>query len=202
MSGFSIWRRRLPSSLAFTAYPFVQMLWMSLHNWSLIEPPKWVGFGNYVKAYKDSQFWTSLGFTLNYTLYITPILMIGGFLIALLVAQNTNLRRFTRAVVFVPVVIGLGASSLLWYWLFSYDFGLVNRIAARSRHHREAGASGSARRRSLAVGGDRLDRLEGDRLRHDPVRRRDPGDPRRDQRGGDGRRRAATGSGSGASRCR
>jgi len=115
--------------LVFTAYPLLQMLWMSLHNWSLIEPPKWVGFGNYLKAYKDSQFWTSLRFTLTYTLYITPILMIGGFLIALLVAQNTNLRRFTRAVVFVPVVIGLGASSLLWYYLFSYDFGMVNRIA-------------------------------------------------------------------------
>ena len=114
---------------AFTAFPVIQMLWMSLHNWSLIEPPKWVGFANYVKAYKDSQFWTSLRFTLTYTLYITPILMIGGFLIALLVAQNSNLRRFTRAVVFVPVVIGLGASSLLWYYLFSYDFGMVNRIA-------------------------------------------------------------------------
>jgi multiple sugar transport system permease protein len=113
----------------FTAFPVLQMLWMSLHNWSLIEPPKWVGFSNYVKAYRDSQFWTSLRFTLTYTLYITPILMIGGFLIALLVSQNTNLRRFTRAVVFVPVVIGLGASSLLWYYLFSYDFGMVNRIA-------------------------------------------------------------------------
>ena len=53
--------------------------------------------------------------------------MIGGFLIALLTATNTPLRHFTRSVVFVPVVIGLGASSLLWYWLFSYDFGLVNR---------------------------------------------------------------------------
>ena len=115
--------------VAFTALPVVQMLWMSLHNWSLIEPPKWVGFANYLRAYKDSQFWTSLRFTLTYTLYITPILMVGGFLIALLVAQNTNLRRFTRAVVFVPVVIGLGASSLLWYYLFSYDFGMVNRIA-------------------------------------------------------------------------
>ena len=29
----------------------------------------------------------------------------------------------------MPVVIGLGASSLLWYYLFSYDFGMVNRIA-------------------------------------------------------------------------
>jgi multiple sugar transport system permease protein len=114
--------------LVFTAYPLSQMMWMSLHNWSLIAPKHWVGFGNYIKAYNDAQFWISLGFTLKYTLLITPILMIGGYLIALLVARNTPLRQFTRAVVFVPVVIGLGVSSLLWYWLFSYDFGLVNRL--------------------------------------------------------------------------
>ena len=114
--------------LVFTAYPLTQMAWMSFHNWSIIEPARWVGAANYVKAYSDKQFWTSLGFTLKYTLYLTPILMIGGYLIALLVAQNTPLRRFTRAVVFVPVVIGLGVSSLLWYWLFSYNFGLIDRL--------------------------------------------------------------------------
>jgi multiple sugar transport system permease protein len=112
---------------AFTAYPLVQMVWMSFHNWSIIEPKKWVGFANFVKAWNDRQFWVSLGFTLKYTLYITPILMILGYLIALLVAENTPLRKFTRGVVFVPVVIGLSVSSLLWYWLFNYHFGLVNR---------------------------------------------------------------------------
>jgi multiple sugar transport system permease protein len=112
---------------AFTIYPFVQMVWMSLHNWSLIAEKKFVGAGNFVKAWNDPMFWTSLGFTLKYTLWITPILMILGFLIALLTATNTPLNRFTRGVVFAPVVIGLGASSLLWYWLFSYDFGLINR---------------------------------------------------------------------------
>ena len=114
--------------LVFTAFPLSQMIWMSFHSWSLIEPKKWVGTANFVKAYSDHQFWMSLGFTLKYTIYITPILMIGGYLIALLVAKNSPLRRFTRAVVFIPVVIGLGVSSLLWYWLFSYNFGLVNRL--------------------------------------------------------------------------
>lgn len=112
---------------AFTLYPLVQMIWMSLHNWSLIADRKFIGFGNYVKAWNDPQFWTSLGFTLKYTALVTPILMILGFAIALLTATNTPLRKFTRGVVFAPVVIGLAASSLLWYWLFSYDFGLVNR---------------------------------------------------------------------------
>ena len=111
----------------FTAYPFVHMLWMSLHNWSMIEPSKFIGFKNYLRIFDDRQFWVSLGFTLKYTLWITPILMALGYLIALLTAANTPLKRFTRGVVFVPVVIGLGVSSLMWYWLFSYDFGLVNR---------------------------------------------------------------------------
>ena len=69
------------------------MVWMSFHNWSIIEPPRWVGVANFVKAWNDRQFWVSLGFTLKYTLYITPILMIGGYLIALLVAPNTPLRK-------------------------------------------------------------------------------------------------------------
>jgi multiple sugar transport system permease protein len=113
--------------LAFTIYPLGQMVWMSLHSWSLLTPPKYTGVNNFIKAWYDPQFWTSLYFTFKYTLFITPILMISGFLIALLTAVNTPLRQFTRSVVFAPVVIGLGASSLLWYWLFSYDFGLVNR---------------------------------------------------------------------------
>jgi multiple sugar transport system permease protein len=112
---------------AFTAYPLIQMIWMSLHNWSLIEAKKWVGLANFVKAWNDGQFWVSLGFTLRYTLYITPILMVLGYLVALLVAPNTPLRRLTRGIVFVPVVIGLSVSSLLWYWLFNYHFGLINR---------------------------------------------------------------------------
>ena len=72
--------------------------------------------------------------------------MVGGYLLALLVATNTPLRRFTRTVVFIPVVIGLGVSSLLWYWLFSPTFGLVNKALHRPRPDRPS--------RSLWLGTD------------------------------------------------
>jgi multiple sugar transport system permease protein len=114
--------------LAFTAYPFLQMVWVSFNNWSLLTPPRFVGLANFTRAVADDQFWVSLVYTLKYTLLITPILMVGGYLIALLTAANTPLRRITRTVVFLPVVIGLGASSFLWYWLFSPRYGLVNRL--------------------------------------------------------------------------
>ena len=35
-------------------------------HWSIIEPAKWVGVANFVKAWNDRQFWVSLGFTLKY----------------------------------------------------------------------------------------------------------------------------------------
>jgi len=114
--------------LAFTVYPLGQMIWMSFHDWSLIPPPRSVGLGNYQRAFADRQYWVSFLFTLKYTAMITPILIVGGYLLALLASQPSRLRRITRTTVFIPVVIGLGVSSLLWYWLFSTDFGLVNRV--------------------------------------------------------------------------
>ena len=116
--------------LAFTAYPLVQMVWMSFHNWSLITPAKYVGLDNYKRAFADDQFWVSFAFTLKYTAIITPVLIVGGYLLALLTSETSRLRRITRTTVFIPVVIGLGVSSLLWYWLFSADFGLVNKALA------------------------------------------------------------------------
>jgi multiple sugar transport system permease protein len=113
--------------LVFTAYPLGQMVWMSFHDWSLLTPPDWVGLDNYRRAFADGQFWVSFLFTLKYTAIITPLLIVGGYLLALLTTPNSPLRRLTRTTVFIPVVIGLGVSSLLWYWLFSTDFGLVNK---------------------------------------------------------------------------
>jgi multiple sugar transport system permease protein len=114
--------------LAFTAIPLIGMGWISLNNWTLITPPKFVGLANFERAFNDDQFWVSLAYSLQYTILITPILMIGGYLIALLTTSNTVLRRTTRTIVFIPVVIGLGVSSLLWYWLFSVEYGFVNRL--------------------------------------------------------------------------
>jgi len=101
---------------------------MSFTNWSLITPPKGVGLANFQGALNDKQFWFSLGYTIRYTLIITPILMVGGYLLALLVAPNSGIRRATRAIIFIPVVIGLGVSSLAWVWLFDPTFGLINKF--------------------------------------------------------------------------
>ena len=111
----------------FVIWPFCQLVNTSLTSQSLLGGGGFVGLANYQRAFTDAQFWKALGFTAKYTVFITPILMVLGFLLALLTSSNSPLRQLTRGVIFLPVVIGLGTSSLLWYWLFNYHFGLVNR---------------------------------------------------------------------------
>jgi multiple sugar transport system permease protein len=113
---------------AFVAYPLVRLAMMSLTHSSLLGGESFAGWANYLKAFRDETFWQALVFTLKYTLCITPILMVGGFLLALLTAGSTRLARGTRAVVFLPVVIGLGSSSILWVGLLDEQVGLVGRL--------------------------------------------------------------------------
>jgi multiple sugar transport system permease protein len=126
--GFAFVLPALAFVLFFVIWPFCQLVSTSLTSQSLLGGGGFVGLTNYFRAINDAQFWKALWFTVKYTVLITPILMILGFLLALLTASNTPLRQFTRGVVFLPVVIGLGTSSLLWYWLFDQQVGLVNKV--------------------------------------------------------------------------
>lgn len=112
----------------FVLWPMAHLVWLSFTSTSLLGGGDWVGLDNYRTAFGDPKFWAAFKFTLLYTAVITPILMGLGFALALLVAPNTPLRRLTRTVVFLPVVIGLASSSLLWFWLFDQQVGLFNHL--------------------------------------------------------------------------
>lgn len=112
----------------FVVIPFGQLIVMSMTDRSLLGGGKFVGLSNYVRIWNDSGFWRALLFTVKYAIVLTPILMILGFALALLTADNTSLKRLTRTIIFLPVVIGLSSSSLLWFWLFDEQVGLLNKL--------------------------------------------------------------------------
>ena len=112
----------------FVLFPLWQLGALSLTDRSLLGGGRFVGLTNYARIWNDRDFWRAFTFTVRYTVVITPLLMGLGFALALLVADNTPLKRLTRTVVFLPVVIGLSSSSLLWFWLFDEQVGLFNKI--------------------------------------------------------------------------
>ncbi len=112
----------------FVLIPFCQLVAMSMTDRSLLGGGKFIGLSNYIRIWNDSGFWRAFVFTVKYTVVLTPILMILGFVLALLTADNTPFKRLTRTAIFLPVVIGLSSSSLLWYWLFDEQVGLINKL--------------------------------------------------------------------------
>lgn len=113
---------------AFVLWPLCHLIWLSFTSTSLLGGGAFIGFDNYTRAFGDKSFWKAMTFTLTYTAYLTPILLVLSLSLALLTARNTPLRQVTRTVIFLPVVIGLASSSLLWYWLFDQQVGLFNKL--------------------------------------------------------------------------
>jgi multiple sugar transport system permease protein len=127
-TGFAYVLPAIAFTCVFVFYPLLKLAYMSLTDISLMGGGRFIGLANYHRAFADKAFWQALEFTILYTLFLTPLLMALGFLLALLTTHNAPLPRFTRTVTFLPVVIGLGSSSLLWVWLFDQQVGLVNRL--------------------------------------------------------------------------
>jgi multiple sugar transport system permease protein len=112
----------------FVLVPLGQLVAASLTDRSLLGGGRFIGFDNYLRMWRDASFWRALAFTAKYTVILTPILMGLGYALALLTLDNTPLKKLTRTIVFLPVIIGLSSSSLLWFWLLDEQVGLFNKL--------------------------------------------------------------------------
>jgi multiple sugar transport system permease protein len=134
------WRRRrqlaglvcvLPALACTTVFFFIPLgldFWMSLNQWPLLGDHEFVGLQNYEQAVRDSAFLGSAGVTVLYTLIITPILLVLGFVLALLTQGTDRASRFFRTLYFLPVPVGLASASYLFVWLVQPSVGPIGRV--------------------------------------------------------------------------
>jgi multiple sugar transport system permease protein len=114
--------------LAFQFFPFVQTLYYSFTNFSLVKAPRWIGLSNYINISKDSNFWLSIKNTLFLTIIGTPIQLVIAFLCALLLNQKLKGQSFFRTIYILPALMPSAAVALLWVWIFNPQVGLVNTL--------------------------------------------------------------------------
>ncbi|MFZ4850416.1 MAG: carbohydrate ABC transporter permease [Caldilinea sp.] len=106
-------------------------LWLTVHDWNLIAPPKYVGAKHLVSMWEDDRFWTSLSVTTTYTLVSVPVGLVLGFGLALLL--NTKIRGISvfRTIYYLPSIVPAVANAVLWAWIFNTEYGLAN-VALRA----------------------------------------------------------------------
>ncbi|MGZ9587334.1 carbohydrate ABC transporter permease [Paenibacillus marinisediminis] len=110
----------------FTVYPFLSSLYFSLTEYDLFNPPRWVGLQNYKGILADDAFYKSLGNTFYMAFIAVPITLSSSLLMAMLLNYKVKGIRFYRTIFYLPSVIPIVASALLWTWMLNPDFGLIN----------------------------------------------------------------------------
>lgn len=118
--------------LLFMAWPIIFAFLTSLTTWTGAKGfagmlDRFCGFDNYVKLLGDAKFWKTVGTTVIYLIGI-PIGMILGLLLAMGMNRKIPGVRVLRTMYYVPVISSLVAVSILWAWVYNYDYGLLNVI--------------------------------------------------------------------------
>ncbi|WP_375384039.1 carbohydrate ABC transporter permease [uncultured Microbacterium sp.] len=99
---------------------------MSGYDWDLLSPVReFIGFDNYTRMFSDETFWTAFRNTLVFTVVSTPLLIIVGLGLALLLNTKGRGRAVYRAAFFLPYVLPISAVTLIWSYLLNPDRGLI-----------------------------------------------------------------------------
>jgi multiple sugar transport system permease protein len=108
----------------------VYVLWLTLHNISLMRPgsEKFVGLANYTHLLFDSRGLNALWRTVMFTTIATAIELVLGLAIALLLDKEFLGKKIARAIMLVPIVMTPIVVGLTWRFMFDPSSGMANYL--------------------------------------------------------------------------
>jgi len=114
--------------LVFLAYPIFRSLYLSFTRYQIGHPTVWIGLDNFKHMAADKLFWKSLSVTTEYVLGSVPGSNLVALGIAMLLAQKIRGISIWRTIYFLPSVVSVVAISVLWYFVFNPQYGIVNSL--------------------------------------------------------------------------
>lgn len=100
--------------LIFNLYPMGNALFVSLFKYDLLTPKSFIGLQNFVNAFQDKHFISSVLITIKFLGIGGPITLAISFVLALALQRSFRTRDFFRAIYFLPAILSLIASSIIW----------------------------------------------------------------------------------------
>jgi len=100
--------------------PLLMAIYLGMNrlNYQNITSPDFIGLGNYADVLQDPQFWRSFQFTALYIVFVVPLVILLGFVMALIldqvsiVARGIYLSIFLLPFIIVPIVGSLMVKQL------------------------------------------------------------------------------------------
>ncbi len=111
-----------------TLGPVLAAVGISFTHWDVITPPTYAGIENYQRLLRDPTFSKAMINTVYYVGLMVPVSTILSLALALLMNQKLHAITWYRTAYFLPVVSSTVAVALVWSWIYSKDFGLLNFV--------------------------------------------------------------------------
>ena len=119
-----------PAILGFlflTFFPLLGVIGISLTNWTGLQPPEYIGLENYQAIFTtDFYFKSSVAATLYFAVGATLAGVLYSFVMALMLNRNIPARGLWRSIFFLPYVVPIIGSSIVWSWMYEPNFGVFN----------------------------------------------------------------------------
>lgn len=112
----------------FMIYPLFYSLFLSFtqYNFAFDDKPTFIGLGNFVKMFSDTYFLDAFKNTFTFSLMFFPSMMIFSLIVALLLDRQVKGTEFFRTSIFLPVVIPLSLTGIIFQWILNEQYGLLN----------------------------------------------------------------------------
>lgn len=113
--------------LFFLAFPMGLSFYISLCDYPLLQPPVYVGADNYLGMLHDPIFHKVLANTLVYAALAIPLGTVLAVLLATLLNQPVRGQAVFRTCIFIPTIVPIVATAVVWLWMLNPQFGLINQ---------------------------------------------------------------------------
>jgi multiple sugar transport system permease protein len=115
----------------FTLIPIGMSLYFSLCDYSLVQSPVFRGTENYQLLARDPTFWKALGNTAYYAGLALPAGLVVALSVAMLLNAKIRGQSIYRTLIFLPSLVPMVASAMIWLWLFNTKLGLINLLLSK-----------------------------------------------------------------------
>jgi len=116
--------------LVLTIGPIVASIVFSFCDYDVLHAPRWFGLGNYGQLFTYD--WGIVSKALYNALFLAviglPMGIMAGLSIAMLLNANVKGMSWYRTLYYLPSIVPIVASAVLWLWVLNPQFGIVNAV--------------------------------------------------------------------------
>jgi multiple sugar transport system permease protein len=100
---------------------------MSFYDWAILKPVHpYIGLDNYKELFGDYVWWIAVKNTIVFTVLTVTGTTVVALLSAVAVTQPIKGAGFFRVLLYMPQLLSVGVVGLIWVWLLSSQFGVIN----------------------------------------------------------------------------